>query len=73
MEQKFGPLTTWRQNHALEICKTLKNSGIITNGYVSYPAKLMVKYRKADTKYTLHHDYSDTEVVFVEHRHKWTD
>ena len=62
VEQKYGATTTARRNHALHVRKGLKSDGTITSGFISYPAKLMVKYRLGDTKFTMHDDFSDMEV-----------
>ena len=62
VEQRYGATTTARRNHALYIRKDLKANGTITSGCVSYPVKLMVKYRALDSKFTLHEDFSDMEV-----------
>ena len=43
-EQKYGPLTTWRRQKALEKRKKLKEEGVIISGYVDFPAKLMLNY-----------------------------
>ena len=42
-EQKFGPLTSNRRNEALRVRRELKSDGKILNGYVAFPAKLMVR------------------------------
>ena len=62
VEQKYGTITTARRNHALSIRKGLKADGTITNGYISYPARLMVKYRPGDARFTMHEDFSEMEV-----------
>ena len=62
VDQKYGPLTTARRNHALLQRKSLIADKTITNGYVAYPAKLMIKKNKSDTKYVLHEDYSDMTI-----------
>ena len=63
VEQKFGPLATFRRNQALNVRKSLKADGHITRGYVSFPAKLMVQ-RPGEKKYVLHENFSDMPVVF---------
>ena len=62
-EQMYGPRTSQRRNHALSIRKTLKSNNEIVSGYVSFPAKLMVKV-SSDPKatYTIHDDYSEMEI-----------
>ena len=62
VEQRYGAATTARRNNALVIRKGLKADGTITSGYISYPAKLMVKYNVNDKKFSLHEDFSDIEV-----------
>ena len=62
-EQMYGPRTTWRRNKALAKRKEMKANGEITSGFVSYPAKLMVKKRGNDS-YTLEHDFSEEKVDF---------
>ena len=64
-EQKFGPLTSARRNHALSIRKDLKRNGDIFSGYIAYPAKLMIKKTNSKTeKYSVYDDYSKMEVSF---------
>ena len=62
VEQRYGPDTQHRQNQAMILRKQLKTAGTITAGFVAYPAKLMVKYNQAETKYTLHQDFSKMPV-----------
>ena len=62
VEQRYAATTTAQRNQALIVRKGLKADGTITQGYVTYPAKLMVKYRSNDTKFTLHQDFSEIEV-----------
>ncbi|NQY43849.1 MAG: hypothetical protein HRT87_10955 [Legionellales bacterium] len=73
VEQKYGPLTTWRRFKALERRKDLIERGIISSGFVAYPAKLMVNYpgeRKGDKKYyKLYEDFSEVEVVYARKSH----
>ena len=61
---KYGRLTTARRNMALETRKTLKSSGQITQGYLQYPAKLIVKYQ-GETVYREHENFSKTKVTFT--------
>ena len=64
-EQKYGPKTTMRRNLAMMMRKQLKNDSEITNGYVAYPARLMVKTSNIKgAKYTCKKDFSKDEVVF---------
>ena len=62
VEQRYGPDTTWRRNNALALRKDLKAQGTVTSGFIAYPAKLMVKYNAQDRQYTMHQDFSNTEV-----------
>ena len=62
IEQRYGPDTTWRRNKAMILRKQLKEEKRITSGYVAFPAKLMVK-KVGDDRYTLHKDFSNTEVL----------
>ena len=62
VEQRYGPDTTWRRNNALALRKDLKAQGAVTSGFIAYPAKLMVKYNAQDRQYTMHQDFSNTEV-----------
>ena len=61
VEQRYGPDTTWRRNQAMILRKQLKEERKISSGYVAYPAKLLVK-KFGDDKYSLHKDFSNTEV-----------
>ena len=64
-EQKFGPKTTLRRNMALVMRKQLKNDNGILNGYVAYPARLMVKTSAIKgAKYVCKQDFSKEEVAF---------
>ena len=42
VEQMYGPLTRKRQSKALEVRKRLKEQGVISGGYIDFPAKLFV-------------------------------
>ena len=53
VEQKVGPRTTVRRNMALKERKKLLEQHTITNGYVSFPARLMVKESSAQGASTL--------------------
>ena len=66
IEQKYGPLTTWRRNQALKCRQSLKADKKIIRGIVEFPAKLMVIYSYQNSKkYVLHEDFSKSEVVFT--------
>ena len=67
VDQKYGSDTTWRRNQALIRRKELKAAKTITNGYVSFPAKLMVKYKSTDKSYVPFEKFSKMEVVREEH------
>ena len=60
-EQKFGPMTTMRRSQALLLRKQLKGEGLITSGYVAFPAKLMVKQQNGD--YYMEKDFSKVAVT----------
>ena len=62
IEQRYGPITTWRRNKAKLLRKQLIVDKKIISGYVAYPAKLMVKNTR-DGKYFVHTDFSDAEVT----------
>ena len=64
-EQKFGPLTTFRRNHAMAVRRKLMDDKAIFSGYVAFPAKLLVKKsRDKNEKYILYEDFSKMEVSF---------
>ena len=56
--QKYGPLTTARQNLAMKLRRDLITSGEYAKAYVAYPAKLMGAKEKRDTTYKLHTNFS---------------
>ena len=58
IDQKYGPDTSFRRTQAFNKRRELKESQTIVSGYVKYPAKLFVKYRKGDAKYVPYDDYS---------------
>ena len=64
-DQKYGTRTTWRRNKALLKRKELKRNGDISNGYVQYPAVLMVRKKVGDDYYE-YEDFSKWPVVFDE-------
>ena len=65
IDYKYGPLTTRRRNQALKRRRELLESGVIVQGYVSYPAKLFVKHDKNDDNYVLLENFSNEDVVDV--------
>ena len=63
----YAPLTTQRRNLAYGTRKKLKAEGVITSGYVEFPAKLMVNIagdRGEDGKkqYRLHTNFSSVKI-----------
>ena len=65
VEQKVGPLTTLRRNIALKERKRLLEAKTILSGYVSFPARLMVKDSDArGAKYRQWRDFSKEPVTF---------
>ena len=65
-DQMYGPLTSRRRNLAFQRRKELKEEGVITGGFVDFPARLMVNIPGNivnDKKvYKLHTDFSDHQV-----------
>ena len=57
VEQMFSTKLTLRRNAALLERKTLLENKSITNGYIKYPAVLMIKKDKGDKNYTLFKSY----------------
>lgn len=43
-DQKYGPITNKRRLLAIELKNKLKKDGVITSGFIEFPAKLMVNY-----------------------------
>ena len=65
VEQKVGPRTTFRRNIALKERKKLMDANTIISGYVSFPARLMVKDSNArGAKYRQWRDFSKEPVKF---------
>ena len=62
-EQKYGPRTTNRRNQALVLRRSLLNDGKIAQGFVKFPAVLMVK-AVGESVYKEHHNFSLEEPVF---------
>ena len=58
IEQRYGPDTTYRQNEAKMLRRTLLDKEEITCGFVKFPAALMVKYSEHDQHYRKHKDFS---------------
>lgn len=64
-DQKYGPRTTARRNMALKERKRLKSEGKIFNGYIKFPAILMVKDSRApEAKYKACRDFSKEPLNF---------
>ena len=63
-EQKFGPRTSYRRNQALVCRRELLNEGKIEQGFVKFPAILMVKLA-GGTAFTEFRNFSTDEPVFV--------
>ena len=67
----YGRLTSKRRNLAFLKRKSLKEQGLITSGYVAFPAKLMVNIPGefdafGKKKYTCFRNFSSDEVSPVE-------
>ena len=67
VDQMYGPLTTRRRNLAFQKRKSLKENGVITSGYVAFPARLMVNFpNEYDVNgkklYKVHANFSEHEV-----------
>ena len=63
----YGPLTSARRNLAFQKRKQLKEEGLITSGFVAFPARLMVntpgEFNRFGKKlYKMNEDFSDHEV-----------
>ena len=52
----------YRRNLALQHRKHMVDNDEIAQGFVAYPAKLMVKYDKRDNKYSFVKDFSHVDV-----------
>ena len=57
LNYKYGPMTTRRRNYALKIRRRLLEENKIVQGFISFPAKLMVK-TSADAQWEVLDDYS---------------
>ena len=63
IDYKYGPLTTLRRGEALKHRKDLIDRKEIISGFVSYPAKLMVKRAHGrDVPYVMEKDFSNEDV-----------
>ena len=63
----YSPLTTQRRNLAFESRKRFKEQGVITGGYVEFPAKLMVNIagdigEDGKKKYRLYTNFSTQKI-----------
>ena len=54
---KYGPLTTRRRNGALKLRRELIDQKKIVQAYISFPAKLLVKYSEAE-EFEVYEDFS---------------
>ena len=62
IDQMYGPNTTFRRNLALKKRRELLKSKDIEQGFVDFPAKLLVKRKKTDARYFAIDDFSNTPV-----------
>ena len=63
----YGPITSARRNLAFQKRKSLKEDGLITSGFVNFPARLMVNVpgeidRYGKKIYKQHSDFSYTKI-----------
>ena len=67
VEYMYCPKTTLRRNSALLKRKQLKEVGVISSGYLQFPARLMVKKAGAnrDDPYEPYEDFSSLEVDII--------
>ena len=70
-EQKYGRLTSKRRQLAFKLRKELKDTGVISSGYVDFPARLIVnmtgELNLAGKKvYRLHKNFSKVPISFEE-------
>ena len=68
VEQMYGPMTTKRRSLAMQCRKQLKDEGLISGGYVDFPAKLFVnRMGNVDAEgkkiFNFHSDFSKRDVV----------
>ncbi len=66
IDNHYGPDTTYRRGLAGKKRRELIDSNTIAQGYVAFPAKLYVKYKRTDSKYTVFHDFSNERVTLRE-------
>ena len=62
IEQRYGPDTTARRNLAMKERRTLLDSKTIAQGFVQFPAQLMVKYKEDDKDFVKKQDFSHVDV-----------
>ena len=62
IEQRYGPDTTARGNLAMKERRTLLDSKTIAQGFVQFPARLMVKYTDDDKDFVNKQDFSHMDV-----------
>ena len=66
-DTKYGPRTSMRRDLAMKERKRLKDMGVITSGYVDFPARLMVRdSNQRGTKYYLKRDFSKDTVILAD-------
>ena len=70
IDRMYGPDTSYRRNLLLQRRKELKKNKTIAQGFIDYPAKLYVKHKKEDAKYTLLENYSNVEIPIAERMKK---
>ena len=61
VDYKYGPKTTARRNQALKKRKSLKEDGVIDQGYIRFPAVLFGK-KSHETEYRFIEDFSSIDV-----------
>ena len=66
-EQKYGPLTSKRRQLAFQLWKQLKDTGVISSGYVDFPARLIVNMNgelnlNGKKVYRLHKNFSKVQI-----------
>ncbi len=66
IDNHYGPDTSFRRSLALKLRRELLDNNTIAAGYVGFPAKLFVKYKKTDEKFIQHEDYSTRAVILPE-------
>ena len=70
IDQMYGPNTTFRRNIALKKRRDLLKTKDIEQGFVDFPAKLLVKRKKTDARYFLFEDFSNHAIPVVNHEER---